>query len=645
MSNYPTEQFVFQVPKGDYPGRGFSLPIKSKYHASWIRIRYITGGGGVYDVSNTVRVIGGSINVERRHLIPSLDLGSPFQNNFNPAELDQPADDWEVVFEATPFELEIESFGNLKLYFPNNTKRLRPLVTQIVEAFWSDIGALIPTEYRIYFIDKDETAENYDPHIGKLHQADLAGAIKQLEAGALQGYVTPDDLRITVETIGNYMAEQNLEQIVPRHIYNSDFGIRRNYSSMPDVGFAYIREDRPDAIHHELFHALHCGPESYNSNLWGSDSIDSYNEGKAVEQYKHWAGNPELTSIPSHNFHPLPANQGQSGPAGACPFVFIGGIPCPLPYGALSYAFGIMHSSLEAAVLEEQGARLGNDKLEQFAPEAGKYFENWLCNNVFYEFRTDYIIGGAWPARRVVSTDTKQEFAKAKQTKSYFLSRLMQWGFFEQVQRIHGSHTNPPVSIPSSVGSFYSAFESFYREEYDLPYSDKNSLEQTLGNVILFRGDSLDPSRSDDTAPNSGAISSSNYYGHNSKAVLEYAGFRTVEDTTTVMNGEILKKVESQNRIPYFKSATEHRKESLIVSELKCEDYDAQYGNTKDDIIRSYFGGRKRRHKLEVPNTDPSLPSSCEDYYIIIDDKPSEAFASYTFTSKFDNRQAPLIII
>lgn len=642
MSNYPTEQFIFKVPKGDYPGRGFSLPLKSKYHAFWIRIRYITGGGGVYYVSNTVRVIGGSVNVERRHLIPNLDLGSPFQNNFNPAELDQPADDWEVVFEATPFELEIESFGNLKLYFPNNTKRLRPLVRQIVGAFWDGIGALIPKEHRIYFIDTDETTENFDPHIGKLHQPKIADAVKKLESGGLGGFVAPDDLRMTVRAIGNYDAEENLEQIAPRHIYNSDYGIVSTSSSMSDVSFTYIREDQPDAIYHELFHALHCGPASYGSNLWGSDSIDSYNEGKGLEQYKHWAGNPELTSIPSYKSHPLPAAVGQNEPAGACPFVFIGEIPCPLPYGALSYGHGILHSSLEAAVLEEQGARLGNDKLEQFAPEAGKYFENWLCNNVFHEFRDDYLNG--WPAKRMVTTDTKQELAKAKQTKSYFLSRLMQWGFFERVQRIYEGGTLQPVRGPISVGSFYSAFESFYRKEYDLPYSDKNSLGETLGDVILFKGDSLDPSRSDDTTPNSGAASSSNYYGHNSKAVLGYVGFHTVEDIVTVMNGEILKKVEERLRTPYLKSA-DHRKESLIVSTLKCEDYDALFGTTKDDIIRSYFGGRKRRHKIEVPNADPSLPSSCEDYYIIIDDKPSEAFASYTFTSKFDNNKAPLIII
>ena len=644
MSNYPTEQFVFKVPKGDYPGRGFSLPLKSEHRASWIRIRYITGGGGVYDVYNTVRVIGGSVNVERRHLIPNLDLGSPFQNNFNPAELDQPADDWEVVFEATPFELEIESFGNLKLYFPNHTKSLRPLVRQIVGAFWDGIGALIPREHRIYFIDINETAENYDPHIGKLHDAGIADSVKKLESGGYEGFVLPDDLRMTVKAIGNYNAEQNLEQIAPRHIYTSDFGIISTSSSIPDVSFAYIREDEPDAIYHELFHALHCGPENYEESLWGSDGIDSYNEGKALEQYKHWAGNPELTSIPSHESHPLPAAIGQEGPAGACPFVFIGEIPYPLPYGALSYGVGIMHSSLEAAVLEEQGAKLSANGVEQFAPEAGKYFENWLCNNIFYEFRGDYYYSSAWPAIRMVTTDTKQEFAKVKQTKSYFLSRLLQWGFFERVQKIYESSNHPPVLGPRSVVSFYSGFESFYREEYDLPYSDKNSLEQTLGDVILFRGDSLNPSRSDATTPNGGAISSSDYYGHNSKAVLEYAGFRTVEDIVTIMNGELLKKVESLNRIPYFKSA-EPRKESLIVSELKCEDYDALYGNTKDDVIKSYFGGRKHRQKIEIPNADPSLPSSCEDHYIIIDDKPSETFASYTFTSKFDNSKAPLIII
>jgi len=643
MSNYPTEQFVFKVPKGDYPGRGFILPLKSEHRASWVRIRYITGGGGVYDVSNTVRVIGGSVNVERRHLIPSLDLGSPFQNNFDPAELDQPADDWEVVFEATPFELEIESFGNLKLYFPNNTKRLRSLVRQIVGAFWDGIGASISKEHRIYFIDIDETAENFDQRIGKLHQASLVGDVKRLEGGAVNGFVLPDDVRMTVRAIENYDAEENLEQIAPRHIYNLDFGIVSTSSSMPDVSFAYIREDRPDSIYHELFHALHCGPEDFDSNLWGSDSINSYNEGKALEQYKRWAGNPELTSIPSHLGHPLPANIGQNEPAGACPFVFIGETPCPLPYGALSYGDGIAHSSLEAAVLEEQGGRLGNGKLEQFAPEAGEYFKNWLCNNVFSEFPSDYL-NGVWPGRRIVTTDTKQEFAKAKQTKSYFLSRLMQWGFFERVQRMYEAGAMQPITGPMSVGSFYSAFESFYREEYDLPYSDKNSLEQTLGDVIIFKGDSLDPSRSDDTAPNSGAATSSNFHGHNSKEVLGYAGFRTVEDIVTVMNGEILKKVETRLRTPYLKSA-DPRKETLIVSALNCEDHDALYGNTKDDIIRSYFGGRKRRQKIEVPNADPSLPSSCEDYYIIIDDKPSEAFASYTFTSKFDNSQAPLIII
>jgi len=75
MSNYQTEQIIFKIPKGDYPGMGFVVPIKSKHRASWIRIRYITGGGGVYDVYNTVRVIGGSVNVERKDLIPNLGLG------------------------------------------------------------------------------------------------------------------------------------------------------------------------------------------------------------------------------------------------------------------------------------------------------------------------------------------------------------------------------------------------------------------------------------------------------------------------------------------------------------------------------------------------------------------------------------------
>jgi len=643
MSNYQTEQIIFKIPKGDYPGMGFVVPIKSKHRASWIRIRYITGGGGVYDVYNTVRVIGGSVNVERKDLIPNLGLGSPHNDNFDPVELDQPADDWEVIFEATPFELEIESFGNLKLYFPNNTKRLRPLVRQIVAEFWDGIGALIPREHRIYFIDTVETAENFDPGISKLHPGDFSDDVKKLESGGSDGFVLTDDIRITVEAIENYFAEPDLEQIVPRHIYTSDYGIVTTISSIPDVSFAFIKEDRPDAIYHELLHALHCDPTSKGRSLWGSDDIDSNKSGKGLEQYKSWAGNPGLTSIAAHGPHYLPAGRRQ--PAGACPFVFIDGIPHPLPYGSLSYAIGIVHSSVEAAVLEEQGARLGNGRLEQFAPEAGKYFENWLCNNLFYEFSKDY-----WKTilpERLVTRDTKQEFAKAKQTKSYFLSRLMQWGFFEKVQRIYDNDTPAPLPIPSSVGSLYSAFESFYREEYDLPYSDKNSLEQTLGDVILFRGDSLDPSVSDNSATNDGASETSNYFGHNSKTVLEYAGFRTVKDIVTVMNGEILKKVESRDRIPYLKSA-EHRKESLIVSELKCEDYDALYGNTKDDIIRSYFGGRKRRQKIEVTDDDPFSPpgsSSCEDYYIIIDDKPNETFASYTFTSKFDNSQAPIVII
>jgi hypothetical protein len=64
-----------------------------------------------------------------------------------------------------------------------------------------------------------------------------------------------------------------------------------------------------------------------------------------------------------------------------------------------------------------------------------------------------------------------------------------------------------------------------------------------------------------------------------------------------------------------------------------------------DNVIKSYFGGRKHAHKIEMPNTDPSLPFSCKEYYIIIDDAPSKSFSSYTIQDRFESLDDPILII
>ena len=169
--------------------------------------------------------------------------------------------------------------------------------------------------------------------------------------------------------------------------------------------------------------------------------------------------------------------------------------------------------------------------------------------------------------------------------------------------------------------------------------------------MILFKTDSLDVEKCNRGRElHNGEYDpeiENSLWSHNSKKVLDYVGFRVAKKILTIHNGKIMTKIDSDfvSLLPTSKIPTELRYENLIVSELKCEDYDAAYGNTKDNIIKSYLGGEKFRQKLEISNDDPAISPECEEFYIIKAPAPTSTnFTSYAISDPYKTTPGTLIV-
>jgi len=544
--------------------------------------------------------------------------------------------DWKIFITIIPASIETTNVGNFELNFLNQAVVYKDILTNYVKDFVNKGGVSIPQKQQIFICGAVDFAQ----------QADFSRKFKN-------GY-RPDKEAHLIANNRAWVNTANKEnQIVKIQANKSFIGLntycgqyegdnRRAPLQPSNVSFMFLSQIGHAGIAHEFIHAF---PILIDTNVPSPQgrAMKGFNKlAGPLGYYKTWAGNPNLTEIPIEDKgHNLPANSIALKVVN--PFFMVGGIPHPVPFGISSYGIGgLKYTFLEYAYLKEQDASFVSKPIENFAPQDKSVFKTSLCNNLTWEYSN--LAYGREPPNRFVTDNVKSEFQKMEQTKCYFLLFLSCYGFFPTVPR-PSSRT-----IILRTGDLFNKFEEIYKDEYDLPYSDTNLNAINNGSVILFKTDSLNPtvlntpftSRAD-----SGIRGAVNYYSNHSSAVLDYVGFRYVEKIVTVMNGEILKKVsQSQNtRIPGTLSTSTIREENLIVSKKTADEYDADSAipGGIDDIIESYFGGRKCRQELEIKKPDGSI--SCEEYYVIVANAPSSSgFTSYTLTDPYENIQADVLI-
>lgn len=597
-----------------------------------------------FDIDNfVVGVINGSkvtFALSRDDLVPNADRGSPHTHDDSIEFFED--EYWRIVYQIIPMNIQEFNIGNFELRFINDgpsdpfgssvglsdkSQAMVNFLTELVD----NCGFTIPRKHRVYFVNHVDYDRN---KLWEREVRDTHSSSTEIEfLNSMVSYTLGADSRLSIQKL-DANADNQGNNLLAKIIYSGDEHGRQD--SDTDVGVVFISNMGFATIMHEFFHAINCDFSNRTVSSFGSLNPlnDRWKSGNAFEAYKILCGNNDLIEIPTD------ASKKHTSPVGflsvvARPpaFVMINGIPHPLPHGVLSYTIGVASVFLELIVASMQGAEITNHW--DFAPKQADYFKTMLCLNAFHEYYdTMNTVSRSEPVQ-LETTGIKSALQSVSGTKSWFLVRLAHWGFFPGVSTMNNNRKIV------SVEALYSAFEEFYEDEYDLPYSD---IDSNGGNVILFKADSQNPSLSDSSI--NSPSDNMNFFAHNSNSVLNYAGFRVVDNIMTIENGEILFKItQNLDRIPDNKSNFEPRLEKLIVSEKPCVEYDAEYGTTMDNVIKSYFGGRKHAHKIEVPNADPSLPFSCKEYYIIIDDTPSKSFSSYTIQDRFESLDDPILII